>query len=488
MSKMPRQKFLPIDDVTVENVDKLFSFVMIGGKMRVVRRVPSAADEDGEALTLEFMSPDEFKKAFVNKTKKIVVTVRGNQDDPDDDNMDFDVPVKKLLTTKTIKKTIAEYHMMNPRRVTYDRLVFQADPDKVRPTDYNMWNGFSVRPIKGNWRLMDNMILDSLANNDPEVWLYIKKWCAWKLQNPTRRTEAAMVFRSDKQGTGKGLLGNGMCRFFGSHAVHLYRADSLTARFNSQLAMCAFLFDDESTYSGDKKSASAAKGLITESTIDIEKKGVDVITLPNALGIIKATNSKWAVPAESGDRRYAIFETSNEMANDQAYFRPIIDQLKGDGGAGYSAMLYDLLRMDLGDWHPRADIPQTAASADQKTLSLAAEDQWLLGFLESGVLPHTNPKWPNRVTSPSSLYAEARRNSPSLRFWSDVQFARYLDEWGIPAKSSHGIYRDFGPLMALRARWMDRFPWYQGFANSGEWTDERSEHEDLPDAMDLDFG
>ena len=56
---------------------------------------------------------------------------------------------------------------------------------------------------------------------------------------------------------------------------------SLTTRFNSQLAMCAFLFDDEFTFSGDAAAASVAKGLVTEPTIDIERKGVDVITLPN---------------------------------------------------------------------------------------------------------------------------------------------------------------------------------------------------------------
>ena len=289
------------------------------------------------------------------------------------------------------------------------------------------------------------------------------------------------MFRSDMQGTGKGLLGNTLCRFFGSHAVHLYRAASLTTRFNGQLAMCAFLFDDEFTYSGDKAAASVAKGLVTEPTIDIERKGMEVVTLINCLKIMKATNSKWAVPAEAADRRYAVFETSNEKANDQKYWAPVIKQLTRDGGLGYRAMLYDLLRKDLKGWHPRSDIPDTEARAEQKTLSLSAAEQWLLGFLELAVLPNTNPKWPSRVASPSTFYEFARRSVLELRYWSAPQFAAFLDEWGIEAKELHGLYREFGPLPALRAKWMARFPWYQGFKGPTQWTHEREEHEDKDD-------
>ena len=165
--------------------------------------------------------------------------------------------------------------------MTYDRMVFEADPRKVRPYDYNTWTGFTVQPAPGDWRLMDRMMFESLANEDKESYNYIRRWVAWAFQNPTKRAEACLVLRSDKQGTGKGLLGTSIGRVFGTHAVHLFRQNALTARFNSQLALCSFLFDDESTFSGDQAAASMMKGLITEPTIDIERKNIDVITLPN---------------------------------------------------------------------------------------------------------------------------------------------------------------------------------------------------------------
>ena len=61
-------------------------------------------------------------------------------------------------------------------------------------------------------------------------------------------------------------------------------------------------------------------------------------------------------------------------------------------------MLYDLLRMDLGDWHPRR-IPRTQALIAQQSLSLRPEDAAWLGLLEAGVLWASDPKNPARAVS-----------------------------------------------------------------------------------------
>jgi len=50
---------------------------------------------------------------------------------------------------------------------------------------------------------------------------------------------------------------------------------------------------------------------------------------------------------------------------------------------GAAAMLFDLLKMNLGDWHQR-NIIRTQALIDQQTLTLSATDQLLLRLLEGG--------------------------------------------------------------------------------------------------------
>jgi hypothetical protein len=449
------RKHIPLSKVSAKNIHDVFAYCNVGGRMRCVRKVPASIDP--QALTLEFMSPAEFKQAFVNRAELEFVEVQVL--DPDTPPVPGHPPPTRG-ELKIIKTTLATKFLNNEKRMTYDRMVFEADPDRVEPTDYNTWTGFTIQPAPGDWRLMNAMIFESLANGDKEAYNYIKRWVAWGFQNPTKRAEACLVLRSEKQGTGKGLLGNAIARVFGTHAVHFFRQNALTARFNSQLACCAFLFDDESTFSGDLAAASQMKGLITEPTLDIERKGIDVITLPNSLKILKATNNAWAAPVEANDRRYAIIESSDAFANNQKYFRPIIREL---AQGGRSAMLHDLLNFDLKGWHPRSDLPANPAKAEQQILSLPAEQQWLLGLLTEGAIPYCDDKNPNRCISPSGLYENARRSSPQLRYWSDVRFGKFLDNWGTQTRRSNGSYRDFGSLQDLRHRWHDRFPWYKGF-------------------------
>ena len=137
-----RWAFVPIDEVTERTIYDTYKYCNVGGKLRVVRQVPSVEDEEGNALTFEFMTPEEFKKAFINKVRAVKVTMPTDKPDP---------LAPRAVTTKIIKRTLAEMFLTNSKRKTYDRLVFQADPARVKPTDLNMWNGFALAPEKGDW-------------------------------------------------------------------------------------------------------------------------------------------------------------------------------------------------------------------------------------------------------------------------------------------------------------------------------------------------
>lgn len=63
----------------------------------------------------------------------------------------------------------------------------------------------------------------------------------------------------------------------------------------------------------------------------------------------------WVIPAGRFERRYAALTVSAARRGDREYFRALHRQIN-NGGA--EALFYDLLRMDLGDWHPR-HIPES---------------------------------------------------------------------------------------------------------------------------------
>jgi putative DNA primase/helicase len=72
--------------------------------------------------------------------------------------------------------------------------------------------------------------------------------------------------------------------------------------------------------------------LLTSDTIKYEQKGVDAFTIRNYARWIFSTNNNTPVKVELGDRRFAIFECSNEKCktetNDDLYFKRLSNAMK----------------------------------------------------------------------------------------------------------------------------------------------------------------
>ena len=117
----------------------------------------------------------------------------------------------------------------------------------------------------------------------------------------------------------------------------------------------------------------------------------------------------------------------------KAYFGAIEKELR-EGGA--AAMLYDLLQMDLGDWHPR-EVPVTKGLMRQKKESLRGNYQWLEPLLQSGMLP-ANCERSNRVLTEDLI--EYVKTFRGLEYANDNSIATFLyDDMGfIPALSPEG--------------------------------------------------
>ena len=169
-----------------------------------------------------------------------------------------------------------------------------------------------------------------------------------------------------------------MLRIFGPHGLPVSQSRHLNGGFTGHLQHCCFLFLDEAFWAGDVQAEGRLKNLITEATITIEPKYFTPFQVANLLHILMSSNNDWVVPAGPHARRYAVFKVSAEHMNDFAYFAALHAEL--DNG-GVEAMLYDLLNLDLGDWHPR-QIYQTAALMEQKAHSLRGLDAWIESMLQ----------------------------------------------------------------------------------------------------------
>jgi hypothetical protein len=374
--------------------------------------------------------------------------------------------------------SIAEWWIEHPDRKTYPGVVFLPGGAAVVDGRLNLWTGFGVQPRRGDWERMKTHISEVLANGDAEVNAYILNWMADAVQRPDRQAEVALVFVGGL-GTGRGILGRCLCRIFGRHGLHISTPEHLTGKFNAHMQSCCFLFADEAFAPQDKKAEGALKRLITEDTLFIEPKGVDAFAAPNLMHVMLASNHDYVVPAGEKERRHLVQAVSKAHQQDPAWFEPIYEEMRS---GGLEAMLYDLLRRDLGDWRPR-QIVRTAALGRQQDESLCPLDQWWLELLHTGVLAGVrDPAKANESVSNryevdvvafkdnwgvehfrqvwrEGLYDQARRVSPKLRNTDATALGRYLRDRGCAkawVKRERG-WR-FPPLSQCRDQWVERFP------------------------------
>ena len=298
----------------------------------------------------------------------------------------------------------------HPKRRDYLGLRLYPGRDRVVDGYLNLWEGFGVKPAPGNWLLMAHHIEQIMADGCEKSSEYIIKWLAWAVQNPDKMAEAAIVFKGG-EGTGKGTLGYYIRKMFGQHGFMANSNRQITGNFNLHLRDTCFLFADEAIAPGDRHAESVLKSMITESELPIEGKGLNIIRVPNYLHIMMASNEDWVVPAGMDGRRFAVFQLSSKQQKNLSYFAALRAQMNN---GGCEAMLHDLLGMDLGDWHPRSNIPNTKALQEQKEHSLRGVPRVMFDLLREGELPSNAPfedtQKPFVPTSTLVEYAQRQSN------------------------------------------------------------------------------
>jgi hypothetical protein len=301
-------------------------------------------------------------------------------------------------------KPAAETWLDSPKRREFMGGVVFDPQEKHQDDQLNLWRGFAVEPVEGDWSLLRDHVFNVVCAGKDEEFRYLMGWEATMFQFPWLHAEVAIVMRG-REGTGKGILARALYRLMGQHALHISDPKHLVGSFNRHLLDTVFLFADEAFFAGDRAHIGALKRLITEPTLSIEGKYMNLVEAKNRLHIMMASNDEWVVPASQDARRYAIFDVLDTHMGDRAYFKAIQEQL--DNG-GYAAMLYDLLHYDLTGFEIR-NVPQTSGLAEQKKLSLAPEETWWMSVLHRGYVhlskhsfalsPDFQGQWVDRVST-----------------------------------------------------------------------------------------
>lgn len=385
-------------DPALEELNRRFAVIEnIGGKCRVVEEV---MDEALGRPRLTLQSFDDFKNRFMHEKVQVGTDANG--------------------APKYMPK--GHWWLHNSSRRQFRTIVFA--PGRDVQNSYNMWKGFGCESVPGDCDLFLDHVLENICNGSEEHYRYTIGWLARMIQYPDRAGEVALVLRGGR-GTGKSFFAVQVGELLGRHFLHVSNGSHLTGNFNSHLRDLVLLFADEAFYAGDKKHASILKTLITETTITIERKGVDIETAPNYIHLIMASNDMHVVPAGGDERRFFVLDVGTEQQQRSSYFSRIAEQM--DSG-GREALLHYLRSYDLSGFEVR-DVPKTEALHEQKLLSLDPDQEWWYQKLRDGQLLRSGDGWPEEVVQDDLVddYIEHTRRFNIQRRGNQTALGRFLN-------------------------------------------------------------
>ena len=246
-------------------------------------------------------------------------------------------------------------------------------PSNNSPNDvFNLYQGFRVNPDGSkSCEVYLSHLEQVICNGDQPAFKYLVGWLAHLIQRPDEKPSVAIVMKS-VEGAGKGTMVKPLLQILGVHGIQINGAGQVGGRFNSTMENKLLVFADEVDLT-DTVTANKFKGLISESVINLERKGIDPEPMPNYSRFIFASNHDNVIKAGLRERRYLVLEPNPDKAQDDSYFKQLWGWIN-NGGA--SDLLHYLQSYALDDFKPN-QAPVTKALIAEKLDSLRPAEKFM---------------------------------------------------------------------------------------------------------------
>lgn len=295
------------------------------------------------------------------------------------------------------------------QRRQYKKVVFSPPPCIASPHDYNLWKGYAIEPKDGDCSRFMEHVHDVICSSNMEHFEYLMNLLAQTVQAPGIPTGVATVLRG-KPGTGKGVFVRAIGDIFGRrHFAHVDKVKQLAGTFNAAMSGKIVVFADEAFFAGDKREHGALKRLITEPTLAIEPKNIDVYFEDNHTHLFMATNERWSYPAMERERRAFMLEVSDAHIQDTPYFDAVCAELVAGGLQAFLALLLER----TVDMTLLRHVPLTSELRNQQRISMSPEKVWWYECLDVGHISTLG--WPDLTWVPSASLHMAYMN------WCGIQ-------------------------------------------------------------------
>jgi hypothetical protein len=251
------------------------------------------------------------------------------------------------------------------RRREVKRLTYAPGEPQVLADALNTWLPSKIAPKAGDISLWTAYI-DHIFASDATHRDWFIAWLAYQFQHPGTKLHSAVVFWSQETGTGKSLFGYLMSELFGSHNFAEINETELHGNFNFWAARKQFVMGEEIKGSNAQKQADFLKSVITRRFVTINTKNTPHYTLPDCINYFFTSNRENAFFLDDTDRRFFVHRLSDAKLDADYVERTLRPWLNA---GGYSAILYELLHVDLAaplastgrPFNPFGPAPQTSA-------------------------------------------------------------------------------------------------------------------------------
>lgn len=183
---------------------------------------------------------------------------------------------------------------------------------------------------------------------DPNDQKIILDYLAHNVKYPGYKIPWAFVIQST-EGAGKGVIKKVISHCMGASYVYYPNAKELTnsgSQFNAWMRNKLFILADEIKVDDRRDLIEVLKPMISENRIEVQSKGVDQGLEDNFANWGFFTNYKDAVPVSKNGRRYAVFFSPLQRAEDLElrqmgayYFKALYDWLDNGGCAAVADWL-----------------------------------------------------------------------------------------------------------------------------------------------------
>jgi len=275
------------------------------------------------------------------------------------------------------------------RREFLSGVVFE--PNRKVKGAYNLWKGVPVEanPEASCQKLLDHVHRVICHEND-EYYNFLITWAADILQNPGRKAGSAVVIKG-KKGTGKSTFFRFLDLILRPHSLTTSQREHVVGKFNAHMESLLLMVLEEAVWPGDHQGNSTVKDLITNESIAVERKGVDVSRMNNYMRIGMTSNEEWTVPVTWEDeRRFFVLECSDVVQQDDEWFGPIYREMEECEGLG--ALVHYLETWDPSlvgmTWDSLRTPPKTEGLAEEARQAIPLWKLFFLDWISHGFFPN----------------------------------------------------------------------------------------------------